>query len=65
LGFRLFLIEPGNFEELAKKIIFLSSSVKIRKKMALNNKAKILAQYDQCLIIKLLADEYTQLVNKN
>jgi glycosyltransferase involved in cell wall biosynthesis len=60
-----YLIEPGNFEELAKKIIFLSSSVKIRKKMALNNKAKILAQYDQCLIIKLLADEYTQLVNKN
>lgn len=60
-----FLINPGDYMELANKIQELIEDPEIKKKMGKNNQEKIRAKYNWKIIANQLTDEYNKLLNKN
>jgi glycosyltransferase involved in cell wall biosynthesis len=60
-GINGFLIEPGDYEALAKKILTLAQDEKLRQQMGDNNKEKIMNVYDESVVIKKLDNVYCQL----
>jgi len=57
-----FLITPGDYEELAQKIILLSTDIKKLKEIRLNNINLIEKEYDAKIIIHKLNDIYNNLI---
>ena len=57
-----FLIQPGDYEALAEKIVILAKDHKARQEMGKNNLVKIMEQYDQSIIIRKLSNVYSQLL---
>ena len=64
-GVNGFLITPGDYEELARKIIFLSKNTKKLKEIRLNNIDLIEKEYDAKIIIQKLNDIYNNLIYSN
>ena len=60
-----FLIKPGDYKTLAKKILILTNNKKLRQKMGKNNLEKIKKQYDREIIFKKLSNIYEILMGNN
>ena len=58
------LFENENFNELADKIILLTSNVSLRKKLVFNNKYKLSNYYTLKSFIRKVEDEYTALIKE-
>jgi glycosyltransferase involved in cell wall biosynthesis len=58
------LFENENFNELADKIILLTSNVSLRKKLVLNNKYKLSNHYSLKSFIRKVEDEYLALIKE-
>jgi glycosyltransferase involved in cell wall biosynthesis len=56
-----FFVKPGDYETLAKKILFLAQNEKLREKMGEINQETILKQYDESVVTTKLDNEYCQL----
>jgi glycosyltransferase involved in cell wall biosynthesis len=56
-----FLIEPGNYKELAKKILILAQDEKLRLEMRQKNIEKIKEKYDEKVVIPELENQYHRL----
>jgi glycosyltransferase involved in cell wall biosynthesis len=53
-----FLIEPGDYTTLARKICLLASDKNLRNKMAENNVNRVTRNYDKDIILRKLSDVY-------
>jgi glycosyltransferase involved in cell wall biosynthesis len=57
-----FLIEAGDYEALAEKILLLARDKNLRREMAEINVATIREHYDKAVILQKLNDEYVKLL---
>lgn len=60
-GINGFLIDPGDYNALAERILTLAEDKNLREKMGLNNHKKVMQEYDFRIISKKLAKLYDQL----
>jgi glycosyltransferase involved in cell wall biosynthesis len=60
-----FLIEVGDYMDLAKKILTLARDIKLRQEIGKNNLKKIERQYNKDLIVSKLSAEYDELSAEN
>ena len=58
-----FLIEVGDYDALAEKILILAKDEKLRRKMARNNVNKIRKRYDRTVVMRRLDNLYAQLLS--
>lgn len=56
-----FLIQPGDYEALAERILFLNRDQNLRKRISQANREKILKQYSEEAIIQRLGQIYDEL----
>lgn len=60
-----FLVQVGNYEALAEKMLILAKDRRMRQKMRKNNLEKIVKQYDQSIIMSKLDNEYSELLEEH
>jgi len=60
-----FLIEAGDYEALAKKILLLIRDVKMRQEMAKNNIDEIREHYSKNMVLLKLQEEYNKLLENH